>query len=350
MIAMVAVFAFVAANSMSDDVPAKSADALVAAIEKAKVPDRPSAKNARLLKTYPQRRNRALADRARLIGDLLVAAPEHELLVTLLPERWDTLLNQGMKNPKTLSAEIRGSIAGPLGERIRLDASYYLAVVAIRTGDAGLASVPAEVDDFLKRAPDDPRGAVLLHQAGLRLYLNPELQKQAFTRVITSYPKSPIAAKLKRELASASEAGAPFTIGFRDFLTGNEVSNRTLKGKVLVIDFWATWCGPCVGEMPKMKELYAKYRPRGVEFIGVSLDQSESQGGDEKLRKFLLANEIPWPQYYQGKGWESEFSSLWGIQAIPAVFVVDRAGRLVSRFARGKLDEILPVQLERSGR
>ena len=56
-----------------------------------------------------------------------------------------------------------------------------------------------------------------------------------------------------------------------------------LKGKVVVVDFWATWCGPCVGEMPNMKKLYAEYKPKGVEFIGVSLDQPESAGGLKAL-------------------------------------------------------------------
>ena len=104
-----------------------------------------------------------------------------------------------------------------------------------------------------------------------------------------------------------------------------------LKGKVVVVDFWATWCGPCVAEMPTMKKLYAEYHGQGVEFLGISLDQPKEQGGLDALKKFVKEKEIPWPQYYQGKGWQSDFSSSWGINSIPSMFLVDQDGKLALR-------------------
>ena len=100
--------------------------------------------------------------------------------------------------------------------------------------------------------------------------------------------------------------------------------------------------------MPKMKQLYARYRGQGVEFIGVSLDQPEQRGGLDKLKTFVKENEIAWPQYYQGNGWESTFSKSWGINSIPRVFVVAPSGKLYSVDARGKLDTMIP-DLLRSG-
>ena len=120
---------------------------------------------------------------------------------------------------------------------------------------------------------------------------------------------------------------------------------NSLRGKVVVIDFWATWCGPCVAEMPNMKQLYQKYHPKGVEFIGVSLDNPKEQGGLEKLQKYVKENEIRWPQYYQGKGWKSEFSGSWGINSIPTMFLVDQDGKLSSIEARGKLEKLIPELL-----
>jgi thiol-disulfide isomerase/thioredoxin len=115
---------------------------------------------------------------------------------------------------------------------------------------------------------------------------------------------------------------------------------KALQGKVVVVDFWATWCGPCVAEMPTMKKIYAEYKDKGVEFVGISLDNAE--GGLEKLKTFVHEKDIPWPQYFQGNGWESKFSMSWGINSIPALFVVDAEGNLHSTSARGQLETMIP--------
>jgi thiol-disulfide isomerase/thioredoxin len=112
-------------------------------------------------------------------------------------------------------------------------------------------------------------------------------------------------------------------------------------------DFRATWCGPCVAEMPRMKELYAKYHDKGVEFIGISLDQPKEDGGFDKLKAFVAKNDIPWPQYYQGNHWQSEFSKSWGVNSIPAVFLVDREGKLFSTDAGGNLESLIRELMER---
>jgi hypothetical protein len=99
--------------------------------------------------------------------------------------------------------------------------------------------------------------------------------------------------------------------------------------------------------MPNMKKLYAEFKDKGVEFLGISLDQPEDKGGLKALKEFVEKNEITWPQYYQGNYWQSEFSRSWGINSIPCVFVVDQAGKLYSVEARGKLDELIPELLKK---
>ena len=96
-----------------------------------------------------------------------------------------------------------------------------------------------------------------------------------------------------------------------------------------------------------MKKLYAEYKPKGVEFVGVSLDQPEKDGGLKDLKEFVAKEGISWPQYYQGNGWESDFSKSWGVNSIPCVFVVDADGNLANTDARGKLEEIIPELLKK---
>lgn len=124
------------------------------------------------------------------------------------------------------------------------------------------------------------------------------------------------------------EIGKPIELKFTA-LDGREVDLAKLKGKVVLIDFWATWCGPCVAEFPKLKATYEKWHDQGLEIISISLDDDK-----EALRNFLKKNgPAPWPQYFDGKGWGNQISFRFGINAVPTVFVVDKNGKLASNNA-----------------
>jgi thiol-disulfide isomerase/thioredoxin len=129
-------------------------------------------------------------------------------------------------------------------------------------------------------------------------------------------------------------------IAFTD-TQGNEFDLAKLKGKVVLVDFWATWCGPCVAEMPNVIAAYEKFHDKGFEIVGISLDQDK-----DSLLKFIEEQKMPWPQYFDGKGWENEIAGRYGIRGIPATFLVGKDGKIAASNLRGgaleaKLAELL---------
>jgi thiol-disulfide isomerase/thioredoxin len=206
-----------------------------------------------------------------------------------------------------------------------------------------------EVDRFLADYPGDNLGANLLNGFASTV-ADPALKLKLLNRLIAEFPDHPAAKGAKGSLAVMEKVGKPFALAFRDAITKEPVSIEGLKGKVVVLDVWATWCAPCVAEMPKMKALYSRYKDQGVEFIGVSLDQPEDEGGLDKLKEFVAKNEIPWPQCYDGKTWESPLVEELGIRGIPAVFLIDADGNLASLDARGRLDMLIPEYLAKAKR
>ncbi len=111
---------------------------------------------------------------------------------------------------------------------------------------------------------------------------------------------------------------------------GKPISLRDYRGKVVLLDFWAVWCSPCIDEIPNIKKVYDTYKNAGFEVIGISLDHHKYE-----VRDYIKANNIPWRQIVSGKGWDSPVSRQYNIRSIPAPLLIDREGRLISHNARG---------------
>jgi thiol-disulfide isomerase/thioredoxin len=124
-------------------------------------------------------------------------------------------------------------------------------------------------------------------------------------------------------------------------MNGKMISLSSFKGKYVLVDFWASWCGPCRAESPNLVKAYSKYKEKNFEIFGVSLDQSK-----DKWLKAVNDDQYTWTQVSEVKGWETAVAQEYGIEGIPFNILVDPNGYIVARNLRGealekKLKEIL---------
>jgi len=138
---------------------------------------------------------------------------------------------------------------------------------------------------------------------------------------------------LKSLKATAELKSKPLEMKFTA-VDGREVDLAKMRGKVVLIDFWATWCGPCVAELPNVLKAYKELHPKGFEIVGISLDSDKAE-----LEAFVKEKGMEWPQFFDGKGWKNEIATTYDIQSIPAMWLVDQKGMVVDTSARSDLEE-----------
>ena len=150
-----------------------------------------------------------------------------------------------------------------------------------------------------------------------------------FSRLISALEASPnsrvreLGEKRRRVLLAFER---PLELKFTA-LDGREVDTAQWRGKVVIVDFWATWCVPCIQAIPKLKTLYARYHDQGLEIVNISVDNANARPALEKLVAKL---EIPWPQFFDGKAHATEYAVRYGVQPIPHVLLAGPDGKIVA--------------------
>ena len=287
---------------------------------------------------------------AGLIREVYELSESKAGLGQLMSQRWMVLLENS--DPRIILNETAEVLAESTADPgFKTLATYFQARALVRQlrEDPRLDPEPARkaVADFVAANPNAP----VIPELRVELALaEPKLptRRVALTELASTLGQQlpeELQTKIKEELERIRGVGEPFPeFEFQDVTTGKTIRLSDLKGKVVVLDFWASWCVPCLVELPNMKQLYAKYKDQGVEFIGLSVDTLDEKGVSD-LKKCIVENEIPWPQFHSAPVNSLLIANQQGIDKIPRILLLDGDGVLVTREARGQLDRLIPEQL-----
>lgn len=325
--------------------PAESADsaadkAWAAILETRKAPANPPKSQEERLKLVTERRQQ-LQEKGK---DFLAKFPKD-------PRRWGArmmMLQTSLTSAESLTPEVEKeaeTIAN--GEdaetATKSDARMLLMQihrVKLDTSSSDLVTkLDNEMQAFAKDFPTHPF-SVVADMERAELWATLDTAKEAsLLELAAKSTNEQVAAEAKKRIDKKEKLKKPLDISFKD-IEGKQVSLAEMKGKVVLIDFWATWCGPCVAEIPNVVAVYNKFKDKGFEIIGISLDQDK-----DALTKFVKEKNMPWPQYFDGKGWQNEISQRYGIESIPAMWLVDKDGKVVSTEARSGLEALVEKHL-----
>ena len=201
---------------------------------------------------------------------------------------------------------------------------------------------------FINKNPDAFISALLLENFLMRNYLTPEEVKAYYEKL----DKSIVDTKSGKNIKKMLDAMTSVNVGSiaPDFSApspdGKMISLKESMGKVTLIDFWASWCGPCRKENPNVVAMYNELHEKGLNIIGVSLDK---EGDSQKWKDAIAKDGLTWNHISNLKHWKEPIAEQYNVKSIPATFLLDASGKIVAKDLRGeelkaKVKELLGVQ------
>lgn len=213
-----------------------------------------------------------------------------------------------------------------------------------RQVDAGFEDLSAQTDravtSFIQKYPESPVGPFIIIDRYIN-YPNPEMVDKTVALLGKGAKSSYYGKKIEEHLRIAKKTGIGATPSFSlPDTSGNLFELASYRGKYVLVDFWASWCGPCRKENPNVVKAYTKYHDKGFEIVGVSLDNKK-----EPWLKAIHADGLTWQHVSDLKGWQSAPVVDYGIKSVPTSFLLDKEGKVIAKDLRGealekKLEEI----------
>lgn len=186
---------------------------------------------------------------------------------------------------------------------------------------------------FAKKHRNTYVGLISLANVAAQVEMANEVQ-ELYQSLPDKFKKSPVGKGIPASISSSknTKLGALAVDIVQNNPEGKPLKLSDYKGKYVLIDFWASWCGPCREENPNLVKTYQEFKDKGFEIFGVSLD---TPGDHLKWINAIKNDQLTWPQVSDLRGWENEAAKIYGIRSIPASFLVDPSGKIIAKDLRG---------------
>ncbi len=296
--------------------------------------------DTRMVSASPQDRVKLVDSRAKLLRQLASASED----TTMREQWWSQLADmlsaavveggypQGTKALKDLAAElVRKRVSSNLMAHVQFQAIWADWGLKSQDPKQDYAKVQEawlkQLQAFVSAHPASPDAAEALLQLGMAEEFagRQEEAERWYQKLASDFSSTPRGRKAAGAVRRLNSIGKPISLSGAA-LSGGQISLSQYRGKVVLLQYWATWCEPCKADMAQIQQLYSRYSNRGFAVIGVNLDAQRSSA-----TAYLKQNRFPWKHAYDEGGLEGQLASEMGVMTLPLMVLVDEKGRVVRK-------------------